>query len=84
MLQNSIYKLKKIIEKSKKNKTNLNNNNKDEEKSEIEITGEKTINISILSNVKPDLRNYLTTNVSIMSKASNLAWDLSCIEKDIE
>ena len=84
LLQNSIYKLKKIIEKSKKNKTNLNNNNKDEEKSEIEITGEKTTNISILSNVKPDLRNYLTTNVSIMSKASNLAWDLSCIEKDIE
>ena len=84
LLQNSIYKLKKIKERLKSNKRNLDNNNKEDENSEIEIIGDKTINVSILSNVKPDLKNYLTTNVSIMSKASNLAWDLSCIEKDIE
>lgn len=82
LLQNSIYKLKKIKERLKSNKRNLDNNNKEDENSEIEIIGDKTINVSILSNVKPDLKNYLTTNVSIMSKASNLAWDLSCIEKD--
>ena len=84
LLQNSIYKLKKIKERLKSKKRNLDNNNKEDENSEIEIIGDKTINVSILSNVKPDLKNYLTTNVSIMSKASNLAWDLSCIEKDIE
>ena len=84
LLQNSIYKLKKIKERLKNNKKNLNYNNKEkEENSEIDIN-DKTINVSVLSNIKPDLGNYLTTNVSIMSKRSNLAWDLSCIEKDIE
>ena len=84
LLQNSIYKLKKIKERLKNNKINLNYNNKEkEENSEIDIN-DKTINVSVLSNIKPDLGNYLTTNVSIMSKRSNLAWDLSCIEKDIE
>ena len=84
LLQNSIYKLKKIKERLKSNKRNLDNNNKEkEENSEIDIN-DKTINVSVLSNIKPDLGNYLTTNVSIMSKRSNLAWDLSCIEKDIE
>ena len=84
LLQNSIYKLKKIKERLKNNKINLNHNNKEkEENSEIDIN-DKTINVSVLSNIKPDLGNYLTTNVSIMSKRSNLAWDLSCIEKDIE
>ena len=92
LLQNSIYKLKKIKERLKSKKRNLDNNNKEdlnynnkekEENSEIDIN-DKTINVSVLSNIKPDLGNYLTTNVSIMSKRSNLAWDLSCIEKDIE
>ena len=84
LLQNSIYKLKKIKERLKSKKRNLDNNNKEDENSEIEIIGDKTINVSILSNVKPDLKNYLTTNVSIISKRSNFEWDISCIEKNID
>ena len=90
-LQNSISKLKKINEKLKiksnnniyKNKNKENNEDNDITKSEIGID-DKNINISILPNIYPKIENYLTTNVSIISKRSNFEWDISCIEKNID
>jgi hypothetical protein len=80
-LQKTISKLNKMIKELKRNKENKEDD--DKTKSEIGID-EKNVNISILSNIYPKIGNYLTTNVSIISKRSNFAWDLSCIEKNLD
>ena len=83
-LQKSISKLNKMSKELKRNKENNKENKEDDDKTKSEIgIDEKNVNISILSNIYPKIGNYLTTNVSIISK-SNFAWDLSCIEKNLD
>ena len=84
-LQKSISKLNKMSKELKRNKENNKENKEDDDKTKSEIgIDEKNVNISILSNIYPKIGNYLTTNVSIISKRSNFAWDLSCIEKNLD
>ena len=80
-LQNRILKFKQYSEFLFK-KIQLNNNNNDN-LFENDLD-EKTINVSILSNIKPNDSNYLTTNEGILTKRSNFGWDVSRIEKNID
>ena len=86
-LQNSISKFKKFIEIIFKYNNNFNNNNIINEEIDNIFENdldEKTINVSILSNIKPNDSNYLTSNEGILTKRSNFGWDVSRIEKNID
>ncbi len=90
-LQNRISKFKQyneiLFNKIKLDNNNINNNkNYNEEIDNLfeNDLDEKTINVSILSNIKPNDSNYLTTNDGILSKRSNFGWDISRIEKNID
>ena len=73
-LENSINKIKKNLNSIYKKQKTLENGFFDKS----DYLDEKTINVSILSNIKPNDSNFLEG----FTKRSNFGWDISCIEKN--